>query len=311
MVHPESQNPGLFYIGPRIVLLLIVGMTAFAFSPILVRSVGDTDPFAFAAARTVIAVLILLPIWLVRQKKVPSGVFNARNMGNAMLAGIFLGFHFIFWILALMNTSIASASILVTIHPVILILIEAGFMKRVFPALVWMGVMTAFSGSVLLGYSDSRATGSLFEHALLGDFYALIAAFLFAFYFLVSHRLRQKLDWLNYVFSVYGATAATCLLVAIVAGSSFPVDRSVWLAGLALAVGPQILGHGSMNYSVKYVAPTILATLILTEPVLASILALFIYSEVPPPLTFFAMGIIIAGIAMAWFTRKKHNLEPD
>jgi hypothetical protein len=41
--------------------------------------------------------------------------------------------------------------------------------------------------------------------------------------------------------------------------------------GLALAVGPTIIGHGSMNYAVKYISPTILATLILSEAVVAAV----------------------------------------
>ena len=40
--------------------------------------------------------------------------------------------------------------------------------------------------------------------------------------------------------------------------------------GVALAVGPTIIGHGSMNYAVKYISPTIPATLILSEAVIAA-----------------------------------------
>lgn len=290
------------HIPVRVFFLLTGGMAMFAFAPILVRSAGDADPFAFAAIRTMLAALILLPFWLVRSAKAET-YYNTRDKVIAAIAGAMLGFHFIFWILALQNTTIASASVLVTIHPVILILIEAGLFKRVFPPLVWLGVFVAFLGSVLLGYSDSKAI-TLFEQALLGDFYALFAALLFALYFLFSQKLRQKSDWINYVFRVYGATGITCLAAALVAGSAFPMEPAVWLAGLGLALGPQIVGHGSMNYAVKYVAPTMLSTLVLTEPVFATILAWFIFAEMPPLATFPAMAIILSGIVMAWFTRK-------
>ncbi len=293
----------------RIVLLLALGMASFAFAPIFVRMAGDTDPLALAAIRTVTAALVLLPFWLMRTSRAET-FFNTRDKINAAVAGTVLGFHFIFWILALQNTTVASASILVTIHPVILILIEAGLFKRIFPPLVWLGVFIAFSGSVLLGYSDARAE-SMFEHALLGDMYALIAALLFALYFLISQRLRQKSDWLNYVFRVYGATGVTCLVVALIAGSDFRVEPVVWLAGVALALGPQILGHGSLNYTVKFVAPTLLATLILSEPVFATILAWFIFSEMPPMLTFPAMTIIISGVVLTWSGRRKRPPDPS
>ena len=301
------QNSPRSMVTTRIVPLLALGMASFAFAPIFVRMAGETDPFALAAIRTVTAALVLLPFWLMRTSRAET-FFNTRDKINAAVAGTVLGFHFIFWILALQNTTVASASILVTIHPVILILIEAGLFKRIFPPLVWLGVFIAFSGSVLLGYSDARAH-SMFEHALLGDMYALIAALLFALYFLISQRLRQKSDWLNYVFRVYGATGVTCLIVALIAGSDFRVEPVVWLAGIALAIGPQILGHGSLNYTVKYVAPTLLATLILTEPVFATILAWLLFGEVPPWLTFPAMAIIIAGVVLTWSGRNKRT--PD
>ncbi len=298
-----NSGERLIQVPPRVVVMLVAGLAMFAFAPILVRAGGDTDPFAFAAIRTVSAALILFPFWMIRKSNAET-FFNFKDNLIAAGAGITLGFHFIFWILALQNTTIASASILVTIHPIILIVIEAGLFKRVFPPLVWLGVLVAFSGSVFLGYADSQAE-TVFEQMLLGDLYAVIAAMLFALYFLISQQLRQKSDWINYVFRVYGATGVTCLLAAILAGSDFRVDPVVWYAGIALAVGPQIIGHGSLNYSVKYVAPTMLSTLVLTEPVFATILAWFIFAEWPPWTTFPAMGVIFCGILMVWLARKK------
>lgn len=287
----------------RIALFLVFGMASFAFAPIFVRMAGETDPLALAAIRTVTAAMVLLPFWLLHTSRADT-FFNRRDTLVAALAGIILGFHFIFWILAIQNTTVASASILVTIHPVILILIEAGFFRRVFPPMVWLGVFVAFSGSVLLGYSDARSE-TLFEHALLGDMYALIAAVLFAFYFLISQHLRQKSDWLNYVVRVYGATGLTCLAVALLSGSNFRVEPVVWIAGVALALGPQLLGHGSMNYTVKFVAPTLLATLILTEPAFATALAWLLFGEIPPWLTFPAMAVVLTGVVLTWAGRKK------
>ncbi|MDI6401328.1 DMT family transporter [Balneolaceae bacterium ANBcel3] len=286
----------------RVYFLLTAGLIMFAFAPILVRVAGDTDPFVFAAIRTMSAALILLPVWMITGLS-KSREYDRKDNLVALLAGSMLGLHFIFWILAVQNTTIASASVLVTIHPIILILIEAGVLKRTFPGMVWSGVMIAFFGSAFLGYSDFRSE-TAFEHALLGDFYAFIAAILFALYFLISQQLRQKSDWINYIMRVYGATGLTCLIVALWLGKSFPHNPVVWLAAIGLAIGPQIIGHGSMNYSVKYISPVVLSMLVLTEPVFATILAWVLFTEVPPILTFPAMLIIMAGITMAWTAKK-------
>lgn len=288
----------------KIGLLLSLGVSSFAFAPILVRTAGMADPIALATLRTVSAALILLPFWLFYRYKGQIESYSGRDMHRAFWAGAFLGLHFMFWIAALNLTSIASASVLVTIHPVILIIIESRFFGQKFNKLAWIGVSLAFFGSVLLGVSDGLLASD-FEHALLGDAFALLAAFLFVGYFLISRDLRQRSNWLNYVFWVYTFTALVCLSAVFIVGAEFRWDYAFVLSGLGLAIGPQIMGHGSFNYSVKYISPTILSTLILSEPVLATILALIIFAEVPPLFSVLAMIIILSGVILAWKGRRK------
>ncbi len=284
-----------------VTVALLFGMLNFGFAPILVRVADDADPFALAVVRTVSAAVVLLAIWAFRSKA-NAHSYNRHENLLALGAGFALGLHFICWIAAIMLTSVASASVLVTIHPVILILIEAYYFKRKFSGLVWTGVFMAFSGSIVLGISD--ATGDTgFEHALRGDLLAVMAALLFVVYFLLSQKLRQTSDWLGYITRVYGITALTCVFVAVIIGADFSMSAVALAAGIGLGLGPQIAGHGAMNYAVKFISPAILATLILVEPVLGSLLAWGLFDEVPPGLSVLAIVIILCGVVMAWFKR--------
>jgi drug/metabolite transporter (DMT)-like permease len=85
------------------------------------------------------------------------------------------------------------------------------------------------------------------------------------------------------------------------------ITTSSIIIGLALAVGPTILGHGSMNYAVKYVSPTLLSTLILSEAVFAAIAAYFIFGEIPSLLSIIAMITIICGVTLTWSKRFKKS----
>lgn len=225
----------------------------------------------------------------------------------AVLAGVSLGLHFTFWIASLSYTSVASASVLVTIHPVMVILVERLLFKRVFSLPVWLGVLVAFSGSVLLGITDQQiATG--FSNPLLGNLLAFTAAAIFVVYLLIGQRIRQKMGWYDYVFRVYFFAALTCLILNVVIG--FQMSDISWTgvaAGLGLAVGPQIVGHGSMNYAVKYISPTLISTLILAEPLIASVLALFLFNEIPPLASIVAMIIILVGIMLTWKRERNRN----
>lgn len=74
----------------------------------------------------------------------------------------------------------------------------------------------------------------------------------------------------------------------------------VLLVGLGLAIGPQIAGHGSLNYAVKYISPTLLSTLILFEPAVSSVMAYLFFGEVPLLLTFGGMVVVLIGIVLTW-----------
>ncbi|WP_246043150.1 DMT family transporter [Fodinibius saliphilus] len=283
----------------QVLAALAAGLTAFGFAPILVRLAPNTSPLVLVVYRTVFAALMLLPFWLWHRN-------NEKRKGKGKerlwiaLSGMCLGLHFICWISSLYYTSVASASVLVTVHPIIMILVERLWYKRGFAKATWIGVVMAFGGSLLLGISDSQIEQS-FADPLFGNFLALSAAIIFVFYLLIGQKIRQKREWVDYVFPVYFYAAATCILIAIVVGKDLTNISTVGIwAGAGLAFGPQILGHGSMNYAVKYVSPTLLSTLILAEPLLASVLAFIFFAEMPPITSIVAMCIILVGVGLTW-----------
>jgi len=188
-----------------------------------------------------------------------------------------------------------------------LIVAERAVYKMKFPVTVWIGVFVAFAGSVLLGVSDYN-TESEFVNPILGNGMAFGAAAIFAVYFLIGQRVRQNRSWLGYVFPVYGYAAVTCVVILLLVEgipASDVIDSKLILVGLGLAVGPQLMGHGSLNYAVKYVSPTLLSTLILTEPVFATILAFFILGELPPVLSFVAIAVTLVGVTLTWKRKKR------
>jgi len=289
--------------------LLAVGLTAFSFAPILVRYAAEYSGVFLAAIRTVVAFIILLPFYLYSRKKIniESEVPTKDHIWVAV-AGLALGLHFIAWISSIYYTSISSASVLVCIHPIILIVAERTVMKVSFKPIVWFGVIISFVGTLLLGYFDINEE-NLFPNAGLGNGLAILAAVIFALYFLIGRKVRQKRTWIGYVFPVYGYAALICVLFLLVTeGVPDHLDGKLLLIGTALAIGPQIFGHGSLNYAVKYVSATVLSTSILVEPVLASILAFLLFQELPIGASIFSMAIILIGIGLTW-KRKKRILK--
>lgn len=291
--------------------MLAIGLTTFGFAPILVKFATAHSALLLVAIRTVGAFLMLIPFYIYQKK---SNKYDLKPVGNETkwmaLAGIALGLHFTLWISSLYYTSVASASVLVTIHPIMLIVAERALYKMKFPVTVWIGVFVAFGGSVLLGISDYN-NESAFLNPVLGNGMAFAAAAIFAVYFLIGQKVRQNRSWLGYVFPVYGYAAATCvvILLAVEGIPSSSIDPVVIWVGIGLALGPQLMGHGSLNYAVKFVSPTLLSTLILTEPVFATVLAFFILGELPHALSFLAIAITLVGVTLTWKKKPREALK--
>lgn len=305
MHSPSNQNTPL----GKVIALLAVGLVTFGIAPILVRFAIDVEPLALAAMRTGFSVLFLLPFWL--RKRVTIGELKKVGIRPVwiIIAGISLGLHFTFWIASLHYTSVASASVLVTIHPVMLIVAESLIFKKNFRPLVWMGVLLAFFGSVLLGIADDSQAAQ-FPNALLGNTLAFSAAVIFVVYFMLGRKIRQSAEWIDYVFYVYLYASITCAILTLIWVGGIPsISLTGALIGVALAVGPTIIGHGSMNYAVKYISPTLLSTLVLCEGVFAAVVAYFIFSEIPSALSMVAMAVILVGVSMSWTRRLNRSKD--
>lgn len=290
----------------KVTILLILGLGSFGLAPIIVKFVTEYSGLLITTVRTTASFLLLIPVYLYQRKREDIAPITKDGL-LVFLSGFCLGVHFLLWIGSLYFTSVASASILVTIHPIIIIVAERLLFKQTFRSTIWIGVFIAFSGSVLLGISDSSAESD-YTNPLLGNLMAFSAAIVFAVYFLIGRKVRQNRTWLGYVFPVYGYSALTCIVILfLVEGIPFEIPLPVWLAGIALAIGPSVMGHGALNFAVKYVSPTLLSTLILCEPIVATILAFFFFDEWPVALSFVAIFITMAGVALTW-KRKNPNV---
>ncbi len=286
--------------------LLALGLATFATAPIVVRLAGEgADPIALTTVRTVVAALVLLPIWWWHKEGRSSTPSTAKHTWRwSFLAGLFLATHFALWVMSLGYTSVASASVLVTSHPVLLILIESALLGVVFQRLTWVGVFIAFTGSVLLAITDQSAT-TTYSNPVLGNALAFTSSLMFVGYILISQKIRKHHTWLDYVTRVYLTTALVTLLLFVVMGKSgVSLTPGVWMSGLILAFGAQLIGHGALNYAVKSISPTLLSTLILAEPVFATVLAMFFFAEIPSTIASIAMTLTLIGILVSWWGRR-------
>lgn len=289
-----SSHPNRPSLPPH--LALVVGvLAASTASPIIRLAQAEVNSLAIAAWRLTLASLILAPIPLITRREELRGL-SRRDWLLMLGSGVMLAVHFATWISSLACTSVAASVVLVSTSPLFVGLGSFLIMQERLGRPLVVGLAVATAGSVIIGLDD----WGVGTHRLTGDLLALAGAVSVAGYFLIGRRLRARLSLLAYVFPVYATAAATLIAVAGLARvplGGYPAIHWLWL--LLLALGPQITGHSSLNWALRYLPATYVTLAVLGEPIGSSVLAWLILRETPGIVTVLGGALVLAGIAVA------------
>ncbi len=281
-------------------LFVLIGVLSVASSAIFVK-LANAESGAIAFYRMLFSVLLMLPLFLVKHRHEIKHI--KRNDYVIMaLSGIFLAFHFILWFESLNYTSVASSTVLVTLQPLFTIVGTYLLFKEAITRKTIIAATITIIGSVLIGWGDFKVGGT----ALWGDFLALAACALISFYMLCGQSARKNVSATTYTLLVYFVSAVTLAIYMIVKGEKFGPYASIdWFWFLLLAIVPNLLGHNLFNWALQYISANVISIAILFEPVGASLLAFFIFSEVLRGSQIVGGVIVIVGIIFYTLDEKK------
>jgi drug/metabolite transporter (DMT)-like permease len=277
---------------------LVAGLGAVIVSTaaIIIRQAQlDAHSLAIAAWRLVLATLILAPVALLTQRS-ELRKLTGREWGYAVASGLLLGLHFATWVTSLAHTSVMASVVLVSTTPIFVGLASPLVIRERLSRGMIVALIVVTAGSVLIGLGD-LGEGT---HRLWGDVLALLGAVAAAGYFLIGRRLRARLSLLAYVFPVYGIAALALTTVLLLSGlPKLPNHPQTWLWLLLLALGPQILGHSSLNWALRYLSATYVTIATLAEPIGSALLAWWLLGERPTLWAAVGGALTLAGIAVA------------
>jgi drug/metabolite transporter (DMT)-like permease len=276
----------------RLYIFLLIGIIAISTASIFIK-LCDAPVLIIATYRLMVASLILSPF--AYYKKTWKG-WERSAWGWLLLSGLLLSLHFALWITSLKYTSVASSVVLVTTHPIFVGLGGLLFLKERLGLNLIIGIALSVLGSGLISYGDM----TLSREALMGDGFALMGAIAASGYLLVGRKMRKDQELFSYIFPVYSTAGLILILLSLISRQSFfGYSSSTYFYLFLLALVPQLIGHTTFNWALKYVPASIVAVAILGEPIGSTILAFFILGE---GLTVWKIlgGIsIFAGIFMA------------
>jgi len=278
--------------------VLALGVLAVSSAAILIslaRAQG-IPALAIAALRMSVAAVVVVPIAVAGCRE-EIRCLRGADVLLAVGSGILLAMHFGFWISSLDATSVMSSVVLVSTNPVFVGLASALILRERPSAGAILGIAVAVLGGAVVGAADLRSGGGA---TVRGDVLALLGALAASGYLLIGRRLRRNMSLRLYIGITY-LTAAVALLAVVAITSTplagAPVGGYLWV--LLLAVGPQLLGHSSYNWALKYVTATFVTVTLLAEPIGATVLAIPILGQVPGPVRVAGGVLILAGVFLA------------
>jgi drug/metabolite transporter (DMT)-like permease len=281
--------------------IVIVAVAFTSISAILIR-LSEAPPLTIAAYRMLFSFIMIAPFALPRIRRL-----TGRDLLLAVASGAFLALHFATWITAVTLTSVASATVLVSMHPVIVLVGSVLFLRETPLPGVTALILLALAGTVILSWGDLRSgVGDLG-----GNLLALAGAGAVSGYMLLGSSLRKRVGALQYNALVYAVAAALLFPLALLWGAEpAPLALREYLIFAGLAFFCTILGHALFNWALKYVRATFVSTSILLEPVFATVMAIFVLGEIPSLLTLLGGIIVIAALyGISRGERRKAKLE--
>ncbi|MFB6470445.1 MAG: DMT family transporter [Vulcanisaeta sp. AZ3] len=273
-------------------LALMVAVIAISWASILIL-LSNAQPIAVAFWRTAIAAVALSPL-LVVERRERNYMLTESDIALIMISGVALAIHFITWIQSLYLTTVAASTTLVSTYPIFTLLMGRLIRERVGKWGV-LGTLMAFLGVILIMAPEFFIS----LKALVGDLLALVGAVSGAVYFMIGRFIRVKASLATYTVPVYATSALASLIIGLPLHTRFwPYPLYTWFYIIMIVLGPMLLGHTMLNYSLRYSRAITVTTATLGEPVGAALLAFLIFHQIPQVLTIVGIVITLLGIYM-------------
>lgn len=273
--------------------MIVVGVFGISLSSIFVKY-SQAPSAVTAACRLLWTILLMTPVVVGNpETRKEMGQLEKKTVLLSCLSGLFLAIHFALWFESLRHTSVASSTTIVCTEVIWVSLGYCLFLKGKLSGKAVAAIAVTLVGSILVAFSDSAGGGM----HLYGDILSLLAAIAVAAYTLLGRIVRSKTSTTVYTYIVYTACAAALLvLCGVQRYGLLNYGVSAVIVGLLLAIFSTILGHSIFSWCLKYFSPSFVSASKLCEPVVAAILAGFLFAEVPSLLQIIGGALILGGV---------------
>jgi drug/metabolite transporter (DMT)-like permease len=281
----------------------ILGGALFGTAAVLIRLLTGFSVFSIALWRLVIASVFLAFLLIALKKPLMDRLFK-KILPRIMVLGLLLGFHFILFVSAVLDTTILNATVLVNTTAIWSMFVSSFIFKLKPSRLAIAGILTSFLGVSIITLSDASFHGLSLN--LIGDLEAVLAAVVESFYLSYGRDVRQKLPILNLMLLIYVFSTLPILVWGLASRSSLtlPMDLNSALIIIGLGLLPTAFAHTFYFSSLSSLKSFETASMALLEPVVATLLGVAgitllgvtVLGQIPEPIFILGAALVLGGI---------------
>jgi drug/metabolite transporter (DMT)-like permease len=281
---------------------LVFGALVIATSPILVR-LAACGPAAAGFWRLGFALPLLVVMAVGAPKVGGEGAGGVGTPSRAMLlAGLWFALDLGCWHYGIRYTSVANATVLPNLTPVIVTLVS-WFAFRERPRAVFLvGMATAIAGAVLMAETGRAGPPGPAPH--IGDVLSASTAIWYALYFIAVRSARLTRSTLSVMLWSCLVGAPLLLIAALVLHEQLlPATALGWAAAAGLGL-VHVFGQGSIAWALGRLPASTASVTVLVQPVAAAILAYYVFGETLTGLQALGGAVALGGIVIAQQARE-------
>ena len=274
-------------------IALVASACVLGLAPILVR-LSDAGPAAAGFWRFAFALPWLLMI--TTRPGLGGGEGVGRPSAWMALAGGMLVFDLGFWHYSIALTSVANATTLTNLTPVVVTLVGWWAFRDRPRALFVLALGVAVAGAVAMSMGADGRQGA---NPRLGDVLAAVTALWYAGYFIAvkaargAHSAGRVMLWSTAI------AAPGLLLAALVLGEEvLPGSPGGWAACAGLGL-MHVIGQGGVAWALGRLPAALTAVTVLIQPVVAALLGWMLFAETMTPLQLLGGAGVLAGVIIA------------
>ena len=292
---PDAQPQGFIdrYAKILVVVAVLCGATSGNFGALISAPASVTGFWRLLLALPFFAV----PIFAKEESRRKLFAVSKKNLLLAFLSGAFLFGHFFTWYTAVKSTNVASAAVLASFHPLIVIFITVFIYHKKVSGKSIAAILVALGGGALIMCSDLSAFTA--GGQLSGNLLAFAAGLCMGVYFAFGGKVRREVDGSISVLLIFTSCWICFTLSNIIPGTPLlgypPTD---YLYMICLTFICQIGSHAVWNLCMGHVSSLYVSTWETSDPVFATLLAVIMVKQIPSTTEIIGCVIVVAALLM-------------